>query len=124
MFFKFQLESRCSICHKLDRSQLDTNLVAKKNSFGELICTCREFQGFYFSSTKLLRIFHTVVLVVLFTATVSTLLLVRNSSFLNTGISAIVSGYADSQKGLEKINSQKVEEQLAKQIIDLDRDSK
>ena len=124
MFFKFLLESRCTICNKLDRSQLNTNPVAKDNSFGELICTCREFEGFYFSSTKLLRIIQTIVLVVLFTVTVSTLFLVRNSFFLNTEISAIVSGYADSQKGLKEINSQKVQEQFAKQIIYLDRDSK
>ncbi|MFL2847927.1 MAG: hypothetical protein ACJZ9B_03015 [Coraliomargaritaceae bacterium] len=124
MFLKFLLESRCSICHKLDRSQLNTNPVAKDNFFSELICTCREFQGFYFSSKKLFRIIQTIVLVVLFTATVSTLFLVRNSFFLNTEISAIVSGYADSQKGLKEINSQKVQEQFAKQIIYLDRDSK
>ena len=119
MFFNFLLESRCSICNKLDRSN-----VARDDASASSICSCRVLKGFYLKSSILLRMFHTVVLVVLFTATVSTLLLVRNSSFLNTGISTIVSGYADSQKRLEEINSQKVQEQFAKQIIYLDRDSK
>lgn len=121
MFFNFLLEKHCSACDKLDRSHATGDNVLNSN---RLFCSCSELKSFYFKSTILLRIMQTTALVVLFTATVSTLFLVRNSSIFNTDINTVITGYANTQKGLDELNSKREQEQFAQQTIFLENDSK
>lgn len=121
MFFNFLLEKHCSACDKLDRSHTTGDNVLNSN---RSFCSCSELKSFYFKSTILLRIMQTTALVVLFTATVSTLFLVRNSSIFNTDINTVITGYANTQKGLDELNSKREQEQFAQQTIFLENDSK
>ena len=124
MFLNFLVRKYCSACHKIDRCSISEN----KESFGEcdqddliseeLICSCSQSKGFYYKSTTVLRAIQTIVLVVIFVTTISTLIVVRNASTLNPDFSGVISGYLDSKKGLDDFKVQEIPEQLANRFFD------
>ena len=124
MFLNFLVRRYCSVCHKVDRC----SIVENKESFCEFeqddliseqtICSCSQSKGFYFKSTMLLRAIQTIVLVVIFVTTISTLIVIRDAPTLNADFSGVISGYVDSKEGLDDFKTQKNQGQLANQSFD------
>ncbi len=124
MFLNFLVRRYCSACHKIDRC----SILENKESFGEFdqddliseqpICSCSQSKGFYYKSTMLLRAIQTIVLVVIFVATISTLIVIRNAPTLNADFSGVISGYVDFKKGLDDFKSQETQEQFVNRSFD------
>ena len=66
----------------------------------------------------LLRAIQTIVLVVIFVATISTLIVIRNAPTLNADFSGVISGYVDFKKGLDDFKSQETQEQFVNRSFD------
>ena len=130
MFLNFLVRKYCSVCHKIDRC----SILENKGSFDELdqddliseqpTCSCSQSRGFYYKSTTILRAIQTIVLVVIFVTTISTLIVIRNAPTLNVDFSGVISGYIDSKKGLDDFRAREIQEQLANRSFDEDGISK
>ena len=130
MFLNFLVRRHCSICHKLDRSSIVENntgigeFTNNDLSSEEPLCSCSETDSFYYKPTILLRVFQTITLVLLFVTTISILLVVRNTATFNAGVSTVVSGYVESQKGFDGSKSETIKQQFATQIIHAEHHTK
>lgn len=129
MFLSLLEEKYCSICNKLERSR--RSRIDKNNTFiegfqnsdsdaNDIICSCVKSKTHYVESSFLFRVIQIVVLIILFTAIVSMLFWVRNSSVCNLNLNRIISGYSEyhnSSKGIKEQNHLKAEGQFVRQII-------
>lgn len=120
MFLNSLVRKRCSVCQKVTRGSILENhstigeFINNEFNSEEELCSCSSVHRVYYTSTFLLRAIQTIVLVVIFITTTSTLFMVRNTSTLNMGVSSVISGYSDSQKGLNNFKFGKTSKQFAK----------
>lgn len=119
MFLNFLSRRYCLVCQKLDTRANSKNegsfTVSHDNDliFEDHICSCSQCKGIYYKSTMLLRVIQTILLVVIFVTTISTLLVIRNSRTLNANFSEITLGYIEYKKGSYDFKAQENNEQLA-----------